>query len=82
MLERDSHKAKTSCIAWKRNKSGVEVTRLTQELSTGTKRKKGMLECCFSSFPDKKSHKIYEVVSSGMDGMGITTEALYNLKIY
>lgn len=54
MLERDSHKAKTSCIAWKRNKSGVEVTRLTQELSTGTKRKKGMLEYCFSSFPDKK----------------------------
>lgn len=41
MLEKDSHKAKMSFIAWKRSKSGVEVTRLTQELSIGAKSKKG-----------------------------------------
>lgn len=50
MLERDSHKTKMSCIACKRNKSGVE----TKELSTGSERKKGVLKYCFSSFPGKK----------------------------
>lgn len=83
MLERDSDKAKKSCIPWKRRQFRCRrFTGLTPGLSTETKRKKGMLQYCFSLFPDKNSHKIDEAVTPVMEGMGITIKASYNLKIY